>query len=51
MTCIGLNYYNKNQQWIESVEKIPGNRALSLELHLKHWQFYNWKYAINLSKF
>ena len=23
MTCIGLDYYNKNQQWIESVLNDP----------------------------
>jgi hypothetical protein len=49
MTCIGLDYYNKNQQWIESVLNDHGNRALSLVLHLKYWKIEN--FAINLSKF
>jgi hypothetical protein len=34
MICIDLDYYNKNQQWIESVLNGP-----SLVLHLKYWKF------------
>jgi hypothetical protein len=36
MTCIGLDYYNKNQQWIKNVLNDPWQRTLSLVFHLKN---------------